>query len=224
MATGRIRKTVFLFTGLCLALFFLFAAFYTTALAADPALYASITPGKGLAVPLRPSSVPLASGRFLVARGTMRDPFFSRTVIYLIDYNPMLGTFGVVVNHPTKTKIFEALPHLEWLKDSPLALSWGGPVERLRLTILALSKAPVIGAAHVTGNVYAGWEIELFRDFFQKGAGEINAIRAYGGYAGWAPGQLEAEVRRGGWRVVKADETLIFKDTSKLWFKLMGGP
>jgi len=192
-------------------------------LADEGLVYASISAGKTPAMPRKESSLPLARGRFLVARGDMRDPFFSGTVIYLVKYNS-LGALGIVLNHPTKVLISEAMPHLKWLKDSRIALFWGGPVEQNLLTVLTLSRDAIPGTKHVAGDLYAGWDITLFKDFFVKGSGEINAVRAYGGYAGWAPGQLEREVMRGGWRVVEADEANIFRDTSKLWFRLMGRP
>jgi putative transcriptional regulator len=38
------------------------------------------------------------------------------------------------------------------------------------------------------------------------------------GYAGWAPGQLEAELKGGSWFVIPGDKALIFgKDADKKW-------
>jgi len=42
------------------------------------------------------------------------------------------------------------------------------------------------------------------------------------GYAGWAPEQLEAELKSNAWFVLPADKTLIFgKDTDKKWRRAM---
>jgi len=223
MPARYLKKTGAFFIGVSISLLFLLITPYSPALAAEGLIYASISPDQGFKAPRKDASISLAPGRFLVARGVMRDPFFSKSVVYLVEYN-IHGALGIVVNHPTKINISKALPSLDWLKDSPLAISWGGPVEQRRLTILALSGAPLSWATHVSGELYAGWDIELFKDFFLKGSGEITAVRVYGGYAGWAPGQLTAEVERGGWRVVEADEADIFRDTSKLWYRLMGRP
>ncbi|MFQ5479964.1 MAG: YqgE/AlgH family protein [Thermodesulfobacteriota bacterium] len=192
-------------------------------LARSPLLHASLDKGKELSTPRSASSVPLSKGKFLVARGAMRDPHFHKAVIYLIDYNP-LGALGVVINRPTKVKLSEALPEVAWLQGTLLPLSWGGPVEKSRLTILALSKSPLFGTEHMAGDLYAGWDVVLFKDFFKSGSIEAKAVRAFGGYAGWAPGQLDGEVARGGWRVMDASVDDIFRDTTNLWFKLMGRP
>jgi putative transcriptional regulator len=188
---------------------------------ADRALYASISPVSVPKAPSDPQTVYLSAGKFLVARGFMRDPNFSGTVIFLIRYD-LLGALGVVVNRPTEILLSDALPNVDWLKESQSRLMWGGPVERTRLTILALSKEPIEGAKHLRGNLYVGWDIEQFRDLLEGRSGEIRAVRAYGGYAGWAPGQLAGEVERGGWRVVDAPEEVIFRDTSRLWYRLVG--
>jgi putative transcriptional regulator len=46
-------------------------------------------------------------------------------------------------------------------------------------------------------------------------------FRAYAGYAGWFPGQLEREVARGDWLVISADADSIFeKKSSDLWREL----
>ncbi len=182
---------------------------------------ASISSGGTAIEPRGKSSETLAPGKFLVARGFMRDPNFSGTVIYLLKYN-LQGALGVIVNRPTEIMLSDALPHIDWLKDSPIKLFLGGPVERTKLILLALSKEPIEGAMRVRGNLYMGWDVNLFREFFNAQSGDISAVRAYGGYAGWAPGQLAGEVERGGWRVIDADEAEIFRDTSRLWFRLMG--
>ncbi len=42
------------------------------------------------------------------------------------------------------------------------------------------------------------------------------------GYAGWAPGQLEAELKASAWYVVSGDKALIFgKDADKKWRQAM---
>ena len=47
-------------------------------------------------------------------------------------------------------------------------------------------------------------------------------FRAYAGYAGWAPGQLEFEMALGSWATVQADAGSIFeKESVNLWPEML---
>ena len=47
-------------------------------------------------------------------------------------------------------------------------------------------------------------------------------LHAYAGYAGWAPGQLEAEIARGDWIVTPADAESVFDaPPGEVWRDLM---
>ena len=43
----------------------------------------------------------------------------------------------------------------------------------------------------------------------------MEGLRIYVGYSGWAPGQLEAEIARGSWRLVRAEAAAIFDNKSE---------
>ena len=52
-----------------------------------------------------------------------------------------------------------------------------------------------------------------------------DGFRVYAGYAGWANGQLEAEIAIGGWTTMPADpETIFEKDPTMLWNELNEHP
>ena len=42
-------------------------------------------------------------------------------------------------------------------------------------------------------------------------------VRLFSGYSGWAPGQLENEIERGGWYSTEASSSLIFGDPMDRW-------
>ncbi len=50
---------------------------------------------------------------------------------------------------------------------------------------------------------------------------DARGLRVYIGYAGWGGGQIEAETRRGAWRVLEADASVVFDpDPESLWRRL----
>ncbi|MBI4191193.1 MAG: YqgE/AlgH family protein, partial [Betaproteobacteria bacterium] len=55
-----------------------------------------------------------------------------------------------------------------------------------------------------------------------RGEMTVPAFRAYAGYSGWARGQLQAEIVRGGWYVIQADADTVFAaDVSTIWPELI---
>ena len=51
----------------------------------------------------------------------------------------------------------------------------------------------------------------------------LDEVRMYAGYAGWAPGQLDAEILDEGWFVVGAELTDIHTDVpDELWWEVLG--
>jgi putative transcriptional regulator len=54
-----------------------------------------------------------------------------------------------------------------------------------------------------------------------RGAGPRRALFLLG-HAGWAPGQLDAELATGAWGVATADERLVFdEDPAQKWIEAM---
>ena len=57
-----------------------------------------------------------------------------------------------------------------------------------------------------------------FIDGLLKRPDPTRGLRVYAGYSGWAPGQLQIEIARGGWHVLPADaETVFEKDPARIW-------
>jgi putative transcriptional regulator len=163
--------------------------------------------------------VPLKAGVFLVASPALGDPNFRQTVVLLCIYEPE-GTLGVVVNRPTDLLLSEALPTIPGLQGKPDVLFAGGPVQPNGLVLLFRMDQEPADTRKVLQGVYMGGNIDtLARILSQPKPSE--AFRAYAGYAGWAPGQLEFEMAMGSWGLVPADAASIFdKDPARLWDEL----
>jgi putative transcriptional regulator len=51
-----------------------------------------------------------------------------------------------------------------------------------------------------------------------RSSGSGEGMRIFLGYAGWAPGQLQAELMRGDWYTLEVDAKTIFeKDPKRIW-------
>ena len=163
----------------------------------------------------------LQAGAFLVATRMLRDPNFGETVIFLIETGEE-GAMGVIINRPTSIPIAEALTEIENLEGSELHLFRGGPVEPALPIFLARSQGPTEDArAVLAGEVFVLTSAEAVKRLFanpEKG----DSVRVFAGYAGWAPGQLEAEIARGDWHVLSVGAEWIFDETSEgIWRALL---
>lgn len=167
-----------------------------------------------------PASQQLAKGKFLVASRELMDPNFLETVILLADYGPN-GASGLVVNRPSRTTLAELLPDEEWLRPRNDTIYIGGPVAQDRLLLLIRTAKQPEASHLVFDDVYISGSASTLRDLTGRES-ESTKFLPYLGYAGWAPGQLENEVRRGDWWIVPADTDAIFDQPStSLWQKLI---
>ena len=158
-------------------------------------------------------------GKFLVASRSLADPNFRRTVVFLVEYGEQ-GALGVIVNRPTAAKLSDVVePEGAERLDDPIY--WGGPVAHgAMLLLLRASEAPE-GALPVFRNVYRSGSRELLERLLSH-PDSVENLRIYSGHAGWIPGQLEAEIERGGWHVMPADPDLVFTTApSAVWSELI---
>lgn len=163
----------------------------------------------------------LRPGILLVAPPMLRDPNFWRTVVLLCAHDAE-GSFGLILNRPVTLTLRDVL---EVPVNYPLSL--GGPVQPDTLHILHQLGETIPNAQQVTDGVYWGGEVEALLEKLRTDPPEPERIRCFLGYAGWAPGQLEAEYEAGGWLVVPAQAHHVFQnDPLQLWrqvLRSMGG-
>lgn len=163
----------------------------------------------------------LAAGRLLVATPALRGPFFQRSVVLLLEYSTANGALGVVVNRPTDVALEQVLPGEPALTAQPHRAWLGGPVGRERVTVLFREKGapplPEGGSLPVVDGIRVGVLPGVLRALAEGGQGS-DQWRAYVGYAGWAPGQLEEEVARGSWSIEEgAARWILAGDAEAVW-------
>ena len=167
-----------------------------------------------------PAQTDLAAGHFLVAKEHLRDPNFSKSVVFLLSYGRR-GAMGVVINRPSQVKLAEVFADKPGLKNRDDVVFFGGPVQRTQMVMLVRSDTDMDNAKHVFDDVHAGTDPDLLEQLADGGK-QIQHFRVYAGHAGWFPDQLDTEVGRGDWLVVEANSSLIFNTPSQdIWPTLM---
>jgi putative transcriptional regulator len=161
------------------------------------------------------------AGRLLVATPLLGDPNFRRTVVLIVEHEEIEGTLGVVLNRPTTVGVGQVLEQWTELATEPSVVFRGGPVAPNSALALAL----VLGTDEPVGwraldGAPAMSRLGLLDLDTPPGllATDITNLRVYAGYAGWSPGQLEAEIDEGAWYVLPAEPSDVFAaEPEQLW-------
>jgi putative transcriptional regulator len=174
----------------------------------------------GFVSDIKPEYEKLAMGKFLIASERIKDPRFSRSVILIIAHNQS-GTLGLIINRQTDARIAELLPDIKGFAGSPDLIYVGGPVQIEEAFLLFRTDSKPDDAKNVFDNIHISQSLVLLKRLADEKKPE-EKFRLYVGYAGWAAGQLEAEVIRGDWVVRPADPEILFdKDPAGVWDRLM---
>ena len=150
-------------------------------------------------------------GQMLVAMPQMSDPRFAKSVIYLCAHSSE-GAMGLVVNKLVDSITFPDL--LRQLNIEPgsaseaIRVHFGGPVEAGRGFVLHSDDYVQEATLVIHDGIALSATIDVLRAI-ATGGGPRRSLLALG-YAGWAPGQLDAEIQANGWLHVPPDEDLIF--------------
>jgi putative transcriptional regulator len=166
-----------------------------------------------------PPSTGGLAGQFLVASEDMGDPRFVQTVILMIHHDAS-GAMGIIVNRPLgdvpAAKLLEGMGLDGTGTRGTVRLHYGGPVEPRQGLTLHTPDYRIEGTRRVTGGIAVTGNPEIVRAI-GTGKGPTRSLIALG-YAGWAPGQLESEMKAGGWFTIPADDALVFDENyEKKW-------
>jgi putative transcriptional regulator len=155
------------------------------------------------------------AGTFLVARPTLRDPFFGRSVVLLLDHGTE-GAFGLVLNRPAQAA------------ELPFPVFIGGLCQPQGLLMLHghsdWVKTPDERPGEVCPGVFVG-DTDTFNRLGEMPDDAQWKFRVFTGYAGWGPQQLEGEMAQGAWIVLPASgERLFGTPAEELWERLSPPP
>src|SRR5919106_490428 len=151
------------------------------------------------------------TGQLLVAMPHMADSRFARTVVYLCAHSAE-GAMGLVVNRLIDSLSFDSLLDQLGLEANGEALEmpvhFGGPVESSRGFVLHSADYIQDSTLVIDDDIALTATIDVLKAI-ASGNGPRQRVLALG-YAGWAAGQLDAEIQANGWLMVPADHELVF--------------
>jgi len=158
------------------------------------------------------------NGVFLIAKPALTDPNFRRSVV-LVTQAADGTTVGFIINRPGRMSLAQILPDNEVFKRFTEPLYLGGPVDAAGVFAVFRAKERPEGALSVLDDVSFAFDPAVVEKLMHAPPARV---RFFNGYAGWAPGQLAAELERGGWYVLNADADTVFrKNMDTLWEELI---
>lgn len=149
-------------------------------------------------------------GKLLLAMPGMRDPRFMRSVIYMCSHTEE-GAMGIAINQPVENITFSRLLEQLQIKAKPvkeLPIFAGGPVETGRGFVLHSSEYIQDSTMVISDTVALSATVDILKAL-ASGTGPKSHLLALG-YAGWGPGQLEAELAKNSWLSVDAEDEVVF--------------
>jgi putative transcriptional regulator len=159
------------------------------------------------------------AGQVLVATEEMADPRFAESVIYMVRHDAQ-GALGLVINRPmAQGPLDDLLKGFGVELKNPkgeIVIHYGGPVSRRQGFLLHSDDVVLESSTKVKDGIAMTSDTKLLEAMAQ-GQGPRQALFMLG-YAGWGPGQLEAEIKAHSWFAIPGDKSLIFgKDADSKW-------
>ena len=162
-------------------------------------------------------------GFFLVASEEMQDPRFKQAVI-LVTPHHRGEVVGVVVNKPSETAVSTLFPQSELKDEHSRQLYFGGPLSKQSLLFLISSKKQPEASLRIFDDVFLSADSNVLQQVLRHPR-PFAGLRVFSGYAGWKPGQLEAEVKKGYWLLREADTEILFNtEPGLIWRTLLDSP
>ena len=156
---------------------------------------------------------PTLKGKLLIAMPSIQGDWFSHSVVFLCEHSAD-GAMGLVLNKPAPQMYFADLADKldlgkiipEHILLQPIML--GGPVKTFQGFVLHSPDFMAEGSHRITADFTLNTTVEILKAI-ALGKGPRRQLIALG-YAGWSPGQLDAEILNNGWLHCDADPDLVF--------------
>ncbi len=156
----------------------------------------------------------LAPGILLIADPFLKDPNFARTVVLLCEHQEE-GSFGFVVNRPFDHKLDELIPAV---LTPNIPVYFGGPVQLDTVHFIHQLPDLIEGGFEVFPGLYWGGDFATVVELINRGELDMQKIKFFIGYSGWASGQLEGEFNDKSWILSRITPPLLFdSNEEEIW-------
>jgi putative transcriptional regulator len=167
----------------------------------------------GTWVPLSAADDKPLTAILIIARGELTDPSFAESIVLVMN-NLAPAPVGIIVNRPTPIAVSQLFPDLKGVSRLQDKVYFGGPVDLESVWFLFRAAKLPENAIQAFDDIYLSADRELLLQLLGRDK-PMDGLRIFVGHAGWAPGQLEAEIGRGAWTAKRADSVAIFNSGSE---------
>ncbi|MDR0757500.1 MAG: YqgE/AlgH family protein [Tannerella sp.] len=156
-------------------------------------------------------------GRVLISEPFLRDAYFQRSVVLLVEHN-VRGSMGFVLNKRTDLTVNGLFPELKELPDIPVYL--GGPAGSSHLFFMHLLGKRIPGGVEIGGGLCFDGDFGVLKKYMLDRNPIEGKIKFFIGYSGWMEDQLDGEIINDSWlvSVMTSDEMMQAGDDS-FWKK-----
>ena len=157
-------------------------------------------------------------GRILISEPFLKNIYFQRSVILLIEYN-LKGSMGFVLNKRTNLIVNDFFPELKYYRDIPIYL--GGPVHSNHLFFIhTLDDEIIPGGVKVIENLYFDGNFEVLKRYILQGGQVEGKVKFFLGYSGWNENQLTGEIIHNSWLVSNSTvKSMMMAEGDSFWDK-----
>lgn len=156
-------------------------------------------------------------GKILISTPDISGDIFSRSVVLIVDHNEE-GAFGLILNKKNHQMSNRLLKIFGFAVD----VYEGGPVANDKIFFIGKGEKITEEFSEINEEFYVTEDIENVVAAIIEQRISVSDVKVFSGYSGWAPHQLEQELRRKMWTVVnfyKMDYTL--PNDLGLWKNIM---
>ncbi len=156
-------------------------------------------------------------GRLLISEPFLRDAYFQRAVVLLIEHSGDTGSMGFILNKKTELTVNAVFPDFQNLPDIPIYL--GGPVASNRLFFVHALGDIIPNSVAINANLYFDGDFDALKEYILNGCRIADRVKFFLGYSGWEKGQLKNEIISNSWAVGLDDDEHVLGDNGEAYWK-----